>query len=129
MTERQMVLIVDDEPDVCWALSTLLRRHGFATATVASGTEALRWLTEPGHVSQLVLIDAKLGDMEGAALADRIRVETFCVAAMIMISGYFYKDDTLVQEMLRKGVIAAFLTKPFRHDVVLKTIRMVLSAE
>ena len=124
-----MVLIVDDEPDVCWALSTLLRQHGFATATAASGAEALRWLTPPEQVSQLILIDAKLGDIEGADLAKRIRAETRCISPMIMVSGYFYKDDSLVQEMLRTGLIAAFVTKPFHHDEILKTIRAALSAQ
>ncbi len=129
MTERQMVLIVDDEPDVCWALSTLLRQHGFATATVTSGAEALRWLTRPEQASQLILIDAKLSDIDGADLAKRIRAETSCISPMIMVSGYFYKDDSLVQEMLRTSLIAAFVTKPFRHDEILKTIRVVLSAD
>ena len=124
-----MVLIVDDEPDVCWALSTLLRQHGFATATVASGAEALRWLTHPEQVSQLILIDAKLSDIEGPELAKRIRAETCCISPMIMVSGYFYKDDSLVQEMLRTGLIAAFVTKPFRHDEILKAIHMALSAK
>ena len=129
MTARQMVLIVDDEPDVCWALSTLLRQHGFATATVTSGAEALRWLTQPEQASQLILIDAKLGDIEGADLAKRIRAETCCISPMIMVSGYFYKDDSLVQEMLRTSLIAAFVTKPFRHDEILKAIHMALSAK
>jgi len=126
MTERQMVLIVDDEPDVCWALSTLARQHGFATATAASGAEAIRWLTQPGNSSQLILIDAKLSDMEGADLAKRIRYEMFCITPMIMVSGYFYKDDIVVQEMLRTGLILAFATKPFRHDEIIKTMRAAL---
>ena len=89
----------------------------------------MRWLTEPEHVSQLILIDAKLGDIEGADLAKRIRAEISCIAPIVMISGYFYKDDILVQEMLSTGLIMAFVTKPFRHDEILKTMRVVLSAE
>ena len=65
--------------------------------TVGSGTEALRWLKESEPACHLILIDAKLPDIEGVDLARRIRAETSCVAPLILISGYFYKDDSLVQ--------------------------------
>ena len=128
MAESLTVLVVDDEPDVCWALETLLRGDRFTVVTVASGTEALRWLKQSQPACHLILVDAKLPDIEGVDLAGRIRTETCCVAPMILVSGYFYKDDSVVQNTLRTGLVSAFVTKPFRHDEMLKTIRAVLSA-
>lgn len=121
------VLAVDDEPDVCWALETLLRKHGFTVVTVESGAAALRWLKESGPACCLVLVDAKLSDTEGVELVRRIRRETFCTAPVILVSGYFYKEDSIVQDNLRTGLIAAFVTKPFRHDDILNAIHTVLS--
>jgi len=121
------VLVVDDEPDVCWALETLLRKHGFMVVAVGSGAAALRWFKESGPACHLVLIDAKLSDIEGGELAKRIRAETSCIAPVILVSGYFYKDDSLVQHSLRTGLISAFVTKPFRHDDILNAIHSVLS--
>jgi DNA-binding response OmpR family regulator len=43
-----------------------------------------------------------------------------------MVSGYFYRDDRLIQETLRSGLIYAFVTKPFRHDEMLNAIHAVL---
>ncbi len=126
MAERLTVLVVDDEPDVCWALETLLRSARFAVVTASSGAEALRWLKEPGSVFHLILVDAKLSDIEGVDLAKRIRAETNCVAPMILVSGYFYKDDSLVQDTLRSGLVSAFVTKPFRHSDMLSAINAVL---
>lgn len=127
MAESLNVLVVDDEPDVCWALETLLRREGFTVVTVESGTEALQWLKEAERACRLILIDAKLPDIDGVDLAGRIRAETSCVAPLILVSGYFYKDDSLVQDTLRSGLVSAFVTKPFRHDEILNAIHAVLS--
>ncbi len=127
MPESLTVLVVDDEPDVCWALETLLREDRFTVVTVGSGTEALRWLKESEPACHLVLVDAKLPDIEGVDLARRIRTETSCAAPLILVSGYFYKDDSLVQEILRTGLVSAFVAKPFRHDELLNTIHAVLS--
>lgn len=127
MAESLTVLVVDDEPDVCWALETLLRKHGFTVVTVESGTEALRWLKESEPACHLVLVDAKLTDIEGVDLARRIRTETSCDAPLILVSGYFYKDDSIVQDNLRTGLVSAFVTKPFHHDEILSAIHAVLS--
>lgn len=120
------MLVVDDEPGVCWALAVLLRAGGFVVQTAACGSAALRWLKEPHPACDLVLVDAKLPDIEGVDLAKRIRAETSCVAPMVMVSGYFYRDDRLIQETLRSGLISAFVTKPFRHDEMLNAIHAVL---
>ncbi len=121
------MLVVDDEPGVCWSLATLLGAHGFEVATMLNGAAALGWLRIHAAGCTLALIDAKLPDMEGFDLAARIRGETRCAAPIIMVSGYFYEDDRLVQDTLHDGLIAAFLTKPFRHDQLLRTVHAVLS--
>lgn len=127
MGECLTVLVVDDEPDVCWALETLLRGNMFTVVTAGSGTDAFRWLKESEPACHLILVDAKLPDIEGVDLAKRIRSETSCVAPIILVSGYFYKDDSLVQDSLCTGLVSAFVTKPFRHDEMLNAISAVLS--
>lgn len=127
MAECLTVLVVDDEPDVRWVLEMILRRNGFAVASAGSGAEALRWLREAELACCLILLDAKLSDIEGVDLARRIRTETSCIAPVILVSGFFYKDDSLVQHSLRTGLISAFVTKPFRHEEILNAIHTVLS--
>ena len=129
MAENLTALVVDDEPDVCWALETLLGENRFTVVTVGSGTEALRWLKESEPACHVILIDAKLSDIEGVDLARRIRTETSCVAPLILVSGYFYEDDGLVNDTLRSGLVSAFVAKPFRHDEILNAIHVVLSVE
>jgi DNA-binding response OmpR family regulator len=129
MPTSDTVLVVDDEPDVCWALQTLLRRNGFTVVTVGGGEDALQWLKQATLACRLILLDAKLADIEGVELARRIRTETSCTAPVILVSGYFYKDDSIVQDNLRSGLISGFVTKPVHHDELLKAIHAVVSTE
>ncbi len=126
MSQTQTVLVVDDEPDVRWALSMILRRNGFAVSQAGSGGEAMQYLAK--SACDLILLDAKLGDIDGVELARRIRSETSCPAPVILVSGYFYKDDSLIVQTLASGLIAAFVTKPFRHDDIMNAVRAVLLA-
>jgi DNA-binding response OmpR family regulator len=124
MAARRKVLVVDDEPDVRWALEMILRRNEFDVAKAGSGGQALHYLAK--SVCDLILLDAKLGDIDGVELARRIRSGTNCQAPVILVSGYFYKDDSLIVQNLASGLIAAFVTKPFRHDEIMHTIHSVL---
>ena len=126
MSQTQTDLVVDDEPDVRWALSMILRRNGFAVSQAGSGGEAMHYLSK--SACDLILLDAKLGDIDGVELARRIRSETSCPAPVILVSGYFYKDDSLIVQTLTSGLIAAFVTKPFRHDDIMNAVRAVLLA-
>lgn len=121
----QAVLVIDDDPDVCWALKRVLREEGFTVETVESGRDALTRLQDARF--DLILIDAKLPDIDGVDLARRIRTETMCAAPFVLVSGYFYGDDGLVQGCLRSGLFCAFVTKPFCHEDLRRTIRAALS--
>ena len=124
MNLRPKLLVVDDDEDVLWALKMILVKGGFGVTTASSGAEALCWLEE--HTCDLLLLDAKLGDIDGLELARRIRSETRSIAPVILVSGYFNKDDSLVQEGLARNLIAAFVTKPFRHAEILNAVHSVL---
>ncbi len=72
--QRDRVLIIDDEPGVRWSLQHLLEGNGFPVASAASGAEALKSLKAAKFC--IVLVDAKLPDIDGIDLARRIRMET-----------------------------------------------------
>ncbi|MFP3870140.1 MAG: response regulator [Syntrophobacteria bacterium] len=116
---HRMFLIVDDEPDMCWALKFLLQKNGVPAQTASSAGEALR-LMEP-HRFKMVFLDAKLPDMEGLELAKRLR-EIDPAVRLVMISGYYYGDDEDIQKATSEGLICGFIGKPFVHDEILKAI-------
>jgi DNA-binding NtrC family response regulator len=118
------VLIVDDEPGMCWALGHILGASGIVSVTATSGQEALGLAARQRF--RLAFVDAKLPDIEGLELARRIR-EADPGIRIVLVSGYFYGDDPEVLQASAAGVINGFVSKPFLHDEVRTIARAALA--
>ncbi|MBI3090093.1 MAG: response regulator [Candidatus Tectomicrobia bacterium] len=121
-----IVLIVDDDPDMCWVLRTVLEPEGCRVESVLRGSEALALLSR--HTVGLMFIDAKLPDMEGLHLCALLREQGLQTIA-ILVSGYFYRDDPIVRKSVESGTIATFLEKPFDIQEVRRLVRRILRGE
>jgi DNA-binding NtrC family response regulator len=117
--QPNLILIVDDEPDMGWALEHLLNRRGFATRKALSAREALNLLEQ--HRFTWAFLDAKLPDMDGLELARHIR-EIAPGTRIIMVSGYFYRDDVSIQEAISQKLIIDFISKPFLQEEILRVL-------
>jgi CheY-like chemotaxis protein len=73
----------------------------------------------------LALLDAKLPDMDGLELVQHIRNAQPGIPILV-VSGYFYKDDPAIQAALEQGLIRGFIEKPFLHKEVVETVRDIL---
>jgi len=113
------ILVVDDEPEMCWILENIIRRTGFACMKALSAGEAMV-LTE-SHKFGMAFLDAKLPDVDGLELARQLR-KSNADLPIIIVSGYFYQDDLTIEGALQSGLIAAFVGKPFDHDEILSVI-------
>ncbi len=117
--EERLFLIVDDEPDMCWALEHLLNQQGLLSRKALNGQEALRLLEDQAFC--MALVDAKLPDMDGLELARRMR-ELAPSMRILIVSGYFYRHDPAIQEAIAEGLIWAFISKPFKHEEILQLL-------
>lgn len=125
-TDHQMVaLVVDDEPGMCWALSHLLKEAGVTSVTANSGQEAIRLVSQERF--HLAFLDAKLPDVDWRDLAQRIR-EANAGIILVLISGYYYRDDPEVIQASESGIINSFLGKPFLHAEVRNIAQMTLAS-
>jgi DNA-binding NtrC family response regulator len=113
-------LIIDDEPDMGWALEHILKKNGGLARRALSGIEARAFIKSERF--QLVFLDAKLPDIEGLELARQIR-EMDSELAIILVSGYFYKDDVAVQKALEERLICGFIAKPYSNDEIIMAIK------
>jgi len=113
--ELPHILIVDDEPDMCWVLENILRLTGYAVTTTTTGTEALELLTEEPYA--VAFVDVKLADLDGLELAALIR-QLSPHTAIVLISGYFYQEDKIINEGLEKELFIGFIAKPFNLEEV-----------
>jgi len=114
------ILVVDDEPDICWALERLLTRMGFAPFIAPNGTQALALARRMPF--RMALVDAKLPDIEGIVLAHRLK-QIRPGLPVVLVSGFFYDDDHVVLEAKRLGIIQAFVGKPFDLEQIREVVR------
>lgn len=94
------ILIVDDDEGLRRLISRSLEREGFLTATAASGREAGEWLRH--NLPELMLLDLKLPDYQGAELVDHlasIRSEV----PFVIITGQ--GDERAAVEMMKRGAL------------------------
>ena len=117
----RLLLIVDDEPDMCWALEHILNKNGFDTKKALSGIKALDLMKQ--HRFFLAFVDVKLPDVDGLDLARQMR-ELEPSMAVVLVSGYFYLDDIAIQQALSQGLINSFISKPFQQEEILKAVAM-----
>jgi len=115
----ELILIVDDEPDMCWALEHLLNKRGYVTCKALTAMEALELMER--HRFAWAFMDAKLPDMDGLELARCIRLIPPDIR-ILMVSGYFYRDDVSVQEAIAQGVIIDLISKPFLQEEILRAL-------
>jgi len=117
----RLLLIVDDEPDMCWVLEHILNKNGFNTKKALSGIKALDLMKQ--HRFFLAFVDVKLPDVDGLDLARQMR-ELEPSMAVVLVSGYFYRDDIAIQQALSQGLINSFISKPFQQEEILKAVAM-----
>ncbi len=118
---EKLFLIVDDEPDMCWVLETILNANGMSCKKALDGCGALDLIRR--HRFELVFLDAKLPDIDGLELAESIRLLNAEIP-IVLVSGYFYKNDMAVSDALDRGVISGFIAKPFQNDEIRKAIEL-----
>ena len=70
--ERNKILVVDDEEDLCEILQFNLESEGFAVDIANSAEEALKLLTDE---HELILLDVMMEGMSGFKMAEKVRKE------------------------------------------------------
>ena len=111
------LLIIDDESDICEALSEVFEGAGYFVATAGTGKGAMERARET--VFDVALIDMRLPDAEGTDIFKELRKgnpEMIC----IFITGYASLDSTI--EAFKEGANGYF-TKPLKIDEVVGGVK------
>lgn len=115
-----MVLVVDDDNLVCWALRKELANHRLSARIAGSGAECLSAIREIRF--DLVFLDIHLPDANGIDLMKPIR-EISPESRVVIISGD--GDFQFKERALSEGA-AQFLEKPFEIGLVGKIAESIL---
>jgi DNA-binding NtrC family response regulator len=119
MPER--ILVVDDEPNMLRLLKTILMdKTGYEVTTTNNPLEVSKLLQE-GHYD-LVVTDLKMPLVDGI---DLIGIVKNIEATMPIIVITAYGTIETAEEAIQKGAYD-FITKPFRKETILITIKRAL---
>ena len=116
MGSRGKILIVDDEPNVCSSLTSVLTDEGHTVEAIDNGEAAVEALR--GGDYDVVLLDIWLPGIDGLAVLDQLHRDGVA-AEVVMISGHGSIDAAVKATKL--GAFD-FLEKPLSLDRVLLVV-------
>jgi DNA-binding NtrC family response regulator len=114
------LLIVDDEPSICWAFTQLLQPEGYEVLAAASAEEGLE--TAERRRPDLILLDVRLPGMSGLDALPRLR-ELLPETPVLVMTAYGTMETAI--EAIRRGA-SDYLTKPIHNEEALHRIRAAL---
>lgn len=114
------LLVVENEPALLGLLSTLLKGEQHEVTPAKSGEEALVVLEQQSF--DLMLSDIRMGKVDGMELLRQAR-EKYSTMPVIMLTAYGTVSTAV--DALKLGAFD-YLTKPFKIDELLHTVRRAL---
>ena len=119
------VLIVEDNPEACAILTSLLEPIGFLVAIAENGQVGLELAQQ--HCPDLILTDLSMLVLEGWSLIQQVRQQdTLSKVAIVVTSASVFESDR--QKSLDSGA-NAFLSKPIQVDELFQTMQALLHLE
>jgi two-component system response regulator HydG len=116
--EQPLILVVDDDRDLCQNLWELFREHGYRVDLALDEAEAVALLDDTRF--HVVLIDLKLSSGDGAQLFRHVRTSS-PTTRTILITGHRQETDTLVTKIINDGAQSVCF-KPFDIPQLLRAI-------
>lgn len=110
------ILIVDDEPNMRFALKEAVNKLGYTAVTSSSGEEAILRLKQSSFST--VITDMKMPGMNGIKLIKEIK-HSFGSIPILVITAYGTIDNAV--EAIKEGA-ADYLLKPFSLETLKKTL-------
>ena len=115
--QKPLILIVDDEVDLCDTMSLTFNIRGFEVISAYGGNEAIEILKKKSV--DILLSDVRMANGSGLELVRWVRQSNMQIPVIAFMSGF---SDITPQEITKLGV-TLFFDKPFPVNNVIKAIR------
>src|ERR671922_2042170 len=118
------ILVVDDEPDILWALNALLSGRGHSVKTFDNPSEALRHLTSSELTPyDLVITDYRMpGGISGLDLAKGVKEHTRRKTKVFLMTAFDVSYIYEFSEALKLGIVDEIIQKPIPNDRLIAAI-------
>ena len=114
------ILVVDDEPDMIWAIKNVLLAEGYSVDSVNSGEEALNKINN--SPLDLVLLDFRLPGMDGIQILEKIK-QIKPALPVIMLTGYGGIEEAV--QAIKLGA-SHYIPKPFDNNQLIESVNKAL---
>jgi DNA-binding response OmpR family regulator len=121
---QALVLVIDDDHDLCTTLWDLFRDQGYRVSLAHDGRAAAQQLKDTRY--KVVLIDLRLPDSHGVDVFRMVR-DANPQARTILITGHRPELDPLIDQMVTEGADAVCY-KPFDLPQLLAKLRELAGA-
>lgn len=122
--EKQHILVVDDEQDICEIIKFNLKTNGYDVDIANSGEEALGKIATAPRPYDLVLLDVMMGGISGFEVAQRLKGNAATEnIPIIFLTAKDSENDTITG--LNIGA-DDYISKPFSLQEVMLRIKAVL---
>jgi CheY-like chemotaxis protein len=126
MVDPKTILIVDDEPDVCTYISTLLEDHGYTTISAKDGEEALVKLQSVSP--DLITLDISMPEKSGVKLFREIKENSrWKKIPIIIITGVSDDFQKFISTRRQVPPPEGYLSKPINQEEILELIQKLTS--
>lgn len=116
------VLVVDDEPSICWAFERALLAEGHKVQSASSAEEGLELAKR--HQPSLILLDVRLPREDGISALPKFIAASKQAAIVVMTA---FGDLETAVAAVQNGA-SDYLTKPFKLEDALRVCRQGLYA-
>ena len=106
-------LIIDDETDICYLLSNILKNRN-VSSKIAGTLEEAEHLLQKQPVPKIIFLDNNLPDGAGIHYIHVLK-DRFPDSKVVMITAY---DTVADRELARKEGADSFLGKPFFKEMI-----------
>jgi two-component system, NtrC family, response regulator HydG len=117
--DQPLVLVVDDDQDLCENLWQILRERGFRAGLAHGVEQAAHYVRDRNY--RVVVIDLKLPEGDGGQVFECVRSAN-PEARTVIVTGHRGDMDVLIDRIVEEGADAVCY-KPFDVDSLLSTVQ------
>lgn len=120
---NKCILAVEDDLGILEILQLILLNEGYKVITYTSGKDVEQLIEE--HHPDLVLMDIRLGDMDGREICKSIKADAkYQDTPVVLMSAHAFSD-----KMMEEAFANDFIPKPFDIDLLLKRIKLLINKD
>jgi CheY-like chemotaxis protein len=120
VTEKPLIVVVDDESDSLAFLFDLLHNEGYRVVPTSSPLDALEQVAR--RKPRLLISDLRMPDLDGMELLDRVKGSSPGTRVILLTA---YGSRATREDVIRRGG-DAMLLKPSSNEEILKAVRRAL---